>query len=412
MPSFAYQAVDAQGAATRGVVEADDRGAALASIESSGLIPVTIDAATAASAAATQTRDAAVRSFSFRRGVRNADVLAFLRQLGNLLSAGVPLARALKILTRETTSPTANAQWTAIRDTVVDGTPLADAMAQFPDSFPRIHLAMIRAGEAGGFLDVALKQIADFVTRERELKGKVGAALIYPCLLAVVATAVVVFLLAWFIPRFSAIFEEFGQSLPMLTLVIQAASDVVRSYGLFVVIALAVAALAARQAMKTDKGRRAWDRYLLRLPAVGTVAARFALVRFSRMLGTLLGAGVPLIASLRVAKQAVGNQTLTDALDEAIADVQEGGSLSRSLSRCESLFPPSVIEMVAVAEESGRLPEELVRMSQEFEEDLDRRLRVLVSLAEPLLLLVMATLVGLIVIGMLLPVFDLWDAVQ
>lgn len=406
MPTFAYTAVTSAGSSTTGQIDADDRGTAMQLIEARGLVPVELASST--------TKPARPRGsgLSFRNRVTQPQVLAFVRQLANLLAAGVPLARALQILCRETSNAAASAQWSAVRDTVVDGTPLADALAQFPKSFPAVYVAMVRAGETGGFLDVVLKQIAEFMSRERELKSKVGTALIYPMALAFIATGVVIFLLSWFIPRFSSIFDDFGQSLPLLTRIIQGASFAVLHYGPFVAIGVFVIAVAVAQMLKTSAGRRRRDELMLRIPGIGTASARFALVRFCRMLGTLVGAGVPLIASLKVAREAVGNQTLSDALGTAIENVQEGTSLAKSLGMCPQLFPPSVVEMVAVAEESGRLSEELVRMALEFEEDLDRRLRVLVSLAEPALLFVMASVVGTIVVGMLLPVFDLWDAIQ
>lgn len=416
MTSFTYRAVTPQGQQRSGKLDADDRGGAIRAIEALGLVPVDVAPATggggAAKAAAAPTSGG--RSFGLNRSSRvgRAQVLAFVRQLANLTAAGVPLARALQILSRESSHAAAGRQWAQIRDAVSDGASLADAMAQCSASFAPIHIAMVRAGETGGFLDVVLKQIADFIARERELKGKVLSALVYPIVLAVIALGVVIFLLAWFIPRFSAIFAEFGQSLPLLTRIIQGASDAVRSYGPFVAVGVLIVVLAIRHALQTERGRRLTDQYMLRVPAVGPVMARFALVRFCHMLGTLIGAGVPLIQSLRVARRAVGNQTLSDTLTQSIEDVQQGTSLAKSLARCPQLFGPSVLEMVAVAEESGRLSEELVRMAKEFEADLDRRLRVLVSLAEPALLLVMASMIGMIVIGMLLPVFDLWDAIQ
>jgi len=409
MATFAYNAITAAGESRTGRVEADDRVAAMSSLEASGLVPVSIKEAGADAAARFGGRLALP---SLRKGVQTRDVLAFVRQLGNLTAAGVPLARALQILSREASRPAAAAQWAAIHDAVADGASLADAMARHPKSFAPVHVAMVRAGEAGGFLDVVLKQIAEFIGRERELKGKVGAALIYPAVLATIATGVVIFLLTWFIPRFSSVFDEFGRSLPLLTRFVQGASEVIRGYGLFVLIAAVIGVYAVKHALKSEAGKRAWDRHLLRTPGIGGVVSRFALVRFARMLGTLLGAGVPMMSALHVARQAVGNQTLTDALDDAIADVQEGTALARSLSRCGRMFPPSVVAMIEVAEESGRLSDELIRMGEEHEQELDRRLRVLVALAEPALLVVMATLVGLIVVGMLLPVFDLWDAVQ
>lgn len=410
MAQFAYTAIDPSGREKTGRVAAEDRGAAISSVEALGLMPVSIEADAGGTSAA-RPSDAGGWRLGGQK-VSPAQSLAFVRQLANLLAAGVPLARALQILGKESSNPTAAKQCAEIRDQVVDGSPLAEAMGRFPRSFPPIYVAMIRAGETGGFLDVVLKQIADFMSRERDLKSKVATALIYPLVLAFIATGVVIFLLAWFIPRFSSIFEEFGQSLPLLTQVIQGASMLVLNYGLFVLIAIVAGVFITRRALKTPAGRRKRDEYILRVPGVGTAAARFALVRFSRMLGTLVGAGVPLLASLRVSREAVGNQTLSDALNEAIANVQEGTSLAASLSQCPRLFPGSVVEMIAVAEESGRLADELVRMAGEFEEDLDRRLRTLVSLAEPALLFVMASVVGTIVIGMLLPVFDLWNAIE
>lgn len=410
MPTFAYTAVTAQGRSTTGRIDADDRGSALQIIESRGLVPVELgDSSPSKPGRAT---GGLTKSLSLGKRVTPPHVLAFVRQLGNLLAAGVPLARALQILCRETSSAAASQQWSDIRDAVVDGMPLADALGQFPKSFPPVYVAMVRAGETGGFLDVVLRQIAEFMSRERELKSKVATAMIYPIVLAVIASGVVIFLLSWFIPRFSAIFDDFGQSLPLLTKIIQGVSEGVLQYGIFFAIAVVILFIVSKQLLKTPGGRRKRDDLLLKVPGVGTVSARFALVRFCRMLGTLVGAGVPLIASLRVAREAVGNQTLSDALNRAIDNVQEGTSLAKSLGQCPQLFPASVVEMVAVAEESGRLSEELVRMAAEFEEDLDRRLRVLVSLAEPALLFVMASVVGTIVVGMLLPVFDLWDAIQ
>lgn len=414
MPTFAYTAVNASGKRTTGRLDADSRSAALVSIESLGLVPVDVAAASGGggrSGAAGKPADLRGLMPSGNR-VKQKHVLAFVRQLGNLLAAGVPLARAMQIISRETSHAGAKAQWDAVREMVIDGNPLADALAQHPKSFPPIYVAMVRAGEAGGFLDVVLKQIAEFMTRERELKSKVGTALIYPAVLALIATGVVVFLLTWFIPRFSEIFDEFGQSLPLLTQIIQAASHLLLSYGLFVLIGILLLIAAAKQALASEAGRRRRDEIVLRLPAIGAASVRFSLVRFCRMLGTLVGAGVPLVASLKVARAAIGNQTLADTVDHAIANVQEGVSLARSLGECPQLFPSSVVEMVSVAEESGRISEELVRMAEEFEEDLDRRLRVIVSLAEPAMLFVMAAMVGAIVIGMLLPVFDLWDVIQ
>jgi type II secretory pathway component PulF len=261
-------------------------------------------------------------------------------------------------------------------------------------------------------LHVVLQQIADFRTREQELKGKIKAAMVYPCVLAFLACMVLVFLMTFFIPRFSGIFQQFGSQLPLLTRVIVAASHWVMSYGWALAIAVAIAVVFIRRAATSEAGKRYIEKGILMTPMVGKIAARFALVRFCRMLGTLVGAGVPLVTSLRVAKEAIGNQTLADTVAHAIEEVQRGTPLSRSLAGNALLFPPSVIEMIAVAEETGRLDKELVRLSVAYEGELDRNLRMLVALAEPALLMVMAGLIGTVVVGMLLPVFTLQDLIK
>jgi type II secretory pathway component PulF len=344
--------------------------------------------------------------------VSQAAVENFTREMSNLLAAGLPLSRALALLKREAHNVVVKRVWGEVHDDVVGGMPLAEAMARWPRIFSSVYVAMVRAGEAGGFLPVVLQQIADFRTREQDLKGKVKAAMIYPIVLACMATAVLIFLLTFFIPRFSSIFAEFGANLPWLTQMIVGASHLVTDYGLYVAVVIVVAVLGIRRAAATENGKRAIERALLKTPALGRVLSRFALVRFCRMLGTLVGAGVPLVASLRTAKEAIGNQTLSDTVAHAIEEVQRGSPLSRALSGSPLLFPASVVEMVAVAEETGRLDKELVRLSIAYEADLERHLRMLVALAEPLLLFVMASIIGTVVVGMLMPVFMLQDLVM
>jgi type IV pilus assembly protein PilC len=295
---------------------------------------------------------------------------------------------------------------------VVGGMSLADALAKWPKVFSTVYIAMVRAGEAGGFLHVVLQQIADFRQREQELKGKVKAALVYPCVLAFFATAVLIFLLTYFIPQFSGIFASFGAQLPALTQVVVAMSNILIKYGLFVAAGVVVIGFLIKQGLQTDKGRRILEQIMLKTPALGKVTARFALVRFCRMLGTLVGAGVPLISSLKTAKESLGNQTLSDAVSHAIEEVRRGAPLSRSLAATPILFPSSVVEMVAIAEETGRLDKELMRLSQTYEEQLDRDLRMVVSLAEPLMLAVTAVVIGTVVVAMLLPILTLSDVVH
>jgi type II secretory pathway component PulF len=409
MGVFAYTALDAMGRKMTGTVPADTRAAAMDHVIGQGLSPVSIEEAKS-SAAAAAAATAEVRSTSTR--VPKSAVESFTRELANLLAAGLPLSRALHLLRREVSHPAAKNVWSRVHDDVVGGTALADAMAKFPKVFSSVYVAMVRAGEAGGFLHVVLQQIADFRTREQDLMGKIKAAMVYPCVLGCLATGVLIFLMTYFIPTFSGIFKEFGSKLPWLTQVIVGASHAIRDYGIFILAAVIMIVFSIKRAASTQSGKRTMEKMLLHAPAVGKIAARFALVRFARMLGTLVGAGVPLVASLRVAREALGNQTLADAVSHAIEEVQRGQPLSKSLAPNTLLFPASVIEMIAVAEETGRLDKELVRLSIAYESELDRNLRMLVALAEPLLLFVMAGLIGTVVVGMLLPVFNLQDLIK
>jgi type II secretory pathway component PulF len=411
MAVFAYTALSKDGRRTTGTLTAESRAAALSQMSRQGLSPVKIDEAKDAAAAA---KKAAAAAANARGGgkVPAKAVEAFTRELANLLAGGVSLARSLSLLRREASNPNAKKLWSDVHDDVVGGTALADALAKHPRNFSTVYVAMVRAGEAGGFLDVVLGQISDFRTREQDLKGKVKAALVYPIVLAVLAVGVLVFMLTFFIPRFSTIFAQMGGELPAITRFIIALSNIVKNYGLFVAIGLAGIVVFVKRALATDVGKRRLEIMMLSTPVLGQIISHFALVRFSRMLGTLVTAGVPLIASLRVAREAIGNQTLADTVSHAIEEVQRGEPLSKALGSSPKLFPPSVVEMIAVAEETGRLDKELLRLSVAYEGDLDRQLRLMVSIAEPAILFVMAGLIGTVVIGMLLPLFSLSEVVH
>ena len=293
------------------------------------------------------------------RWVRNritARVLEnFTRLLSSLLAAGVPLSRALVILVREAASPIAGAKWKEVHDLVTDGVSLADAMGRSPETFPRVYVAMVEAGETGGFLDVVLSQIADFQAREKEMRSKVMTALLYPVILLVLALGVLIFLLVFFIPRFQSIFSGFGAKLPLLTQMIVATSDLMRHYGLFLAVGIGLAAFAFRSWLVSEHGRRVWEGAILKSPVIGPLLAQFAMARFCRMLGTLLGAGVPLINGLNVARRSIGNEILVDAVSTSIDRVKEGKALGSSLGECRTLFSGSTLEMISVAEESGKL---------------------------------------------------------
>jgi type II secretory pathway component PulF len=421
MPQFAYKALQADGVLMEGLLDASNRQEAMRQVERRGLKPIKLaesgnGAAPKKSAASggDGSADAAKPALSFGgKGKITPRMLEnFTRLLSSLLAAGVPFSRALVILHRESAEPVAKAKWKEIHDLVIDGMSLSKAMERSPETFPRVYVAMVEAGETGGFLDLVLGQIADFQAREKELKSKVMTALMYPIILLVLAIGVLIFLMVFFIPRFQMIFAGFNAQLPLITQIIVQTSQFVRSYGLFVLAALIVGFIFVRTWLNSAAGRRWWEGLLLKLRVIGPLIAQFAMARFCRMLGTLLSAGVPLISALNVARRSIGNQVLIDAVSDSIDRVKEGKPLGKSLAQNRELFPGAIVEMITVAEESGKLDVELMRIATVTEGDLDRQLKAAVAFAEPVMLFVIAAFIGTIFIGMVIPIFSLQDHIK
>jgi type II secretory pathway component PulF len=414
MPVFQYKAFEAGGAVAEGVIEAGGRQEAFRQMEEKGLKPISL-AEKAAAKGGKKDASAAGGGLGARfqsKKVTPKMLETFTRLLSSLLAAGVPLSRALVILCKESSNPSAQAKWKGVYESVVDGVTLADSMALQPDTFPKVYVAMVSAGETGGFLDLVLAQIAEFQVRERDLRSKFMGAMLYPVVLLVLAVCVLIFLMVFFIPRFQKMFEGFNAKLPLITRIIVGISHAMRAYGLFIIIGVVIIVYAVKSWVTSEEGRRKWEGLLLKAPLVGPLVSQFAMARFCRMLGTLLNAGVPLVQALNVARKSIGNQILVDAVSNSIERVKEGAQLGTSLADCKNLFPGSVLEMISVGEESGKLDAELVRIAGVTEADLDRDLKTAVALAEPVLLLFIAAFIGTIFIGMLLPIFSLQDYIK
>jgi type II secretory pathway component PulF len=415
MAVFEYKAVQPNGAAIQGTIDAAGRQDAARLIEARGLTPVRLveSSSPAKNGARTSAKLPAAAAFQWKSTrVPFAALEDFTRSLSSLLAANVPLSRALTILYKETSHPAAAQKWRELHDLVIDGVPLAEAMSRAPDVFPRVYVAMVEAGEAGGFLDVVLAQIADFQAQEKEMRAKVMSALMYPAVLLCLAVGVLIFLLVFFIPRFQTLFEGFDAALPALTQVIVGISDFVRSYGFYLLAAIVAAIWFGRAWFAKESSRRLWESWLLRTPVVGPLAAQIAMARFCRMLGTLLGAGVSLISALGVARRSLGYQTLIDLVTDSTDRVKKGEPLGASLADCKALFGGSTLEMISVAEESGRLDKELVRLAGVTEITLDRQLKTAVALAEPLMLFAIAGFIGTIFVGMVIPIFTIQDYIK
>ncbi len=400
MMKFNYKAIDSDGNVTTSSISAQNKEKAIRMVYDLELDLLEI-----------KESDSDLSTVRVGRVTKN-DVENFTRELANLLTAGVPLSKSLNILVRETSKPACKKNWSLIHDYVSAGMSLAESMRKLPKVFSSVHIAMVHAGETGGFLDLVLAQIAEFRSREQDLLGKVKSAMFYPLTLAVLCTGILIFLLVYFVPRFSSIFESFGGKLPALTASIVEISGFVTNYWMLIVGAVAISVLAVKNYLTREEGRLAFEQLILRTPVIGKLIARFAFVRFSRMLGTLTGSGVPLVSTLTVAKESIGNRILSNKVDGSIKKVKGGMSLAASLADCKEFFPGSVIEMIAVAEETGRLDKELVRVSEAYEKELDRQLKMAVSMAEPLMLFIMAVVVGTVVVGMLLPIFSLQELIK
>ncbi len=422
MPVFEYKALQANGSSAQGHLEAGGRQDAARVLQERGLTPLRIvekeervgkpKSADSNGSSGGGVADLLKRFKLQSKNVPFAVLEDFTRCLSSLLAANVPLSRALAILYKETSHETAAVKWRELHDLVIDGVPLAEAMSRAPGVFPRVYVAMVESGEAGGFLDVVLGQIADFQAREKELRAKVSAAMMYPLVLMGLAMAVLIFLLVFFIPRFQTLFSGFNAKLPALTQVIVGISNFTRSYGIYAAVGIGVAIYFGRAWVTKESNRRIFETYLLKSPIVGPLAAQIAMARFCRMLGTLLGAGVSLINALSVARRSLGYQTLVDLVADATDRVKKGEALGVSLAGCRILFSGSTLEMIAVAEESGRLDQELIRIAGVAEVTLDRNLKTAVALAEPLMLFAIAGFIGTIFVGMVIPIFTIQDYIK
>ena len=410
MPNFHYKALNSGGALDTGSIEASSRPDAFDKIRKLGLQLIQLDEKAEAQ---TRLSKSGGLSLPWKQNKVSFKMLGnFTRLLSSLLAAGVPLSKALTILYRETNDPAASKKWREVHDLVIDGVSLSDAMSRSPETFPNVYTAMVEAGETGGFLDLVLAQIAEFQARDKELRGKVISAMIYPAVLMFLAVAVLIFLMVFFIPRFKTLFEGFDAALPLLTQIIVAASEFSQQYRIFIMVGIAFLVYLARTWATSTRGRRIFERWLLTAPVIGPLSSQFAMARFSRMLGTLIQSGVPLVSGLNVAQRSIGNQILTDAIEDSIERVKKGEPLARSLGNCSLLFSGATVEMISVAEESSRLDRELIRLAEVTEKELDQQLKTAVALMEPLMLFFIAAFIGTIFVGMVIPIFTIQDYIK
>ncbi len=393
MPTFEYIAKDSTGQERSGVIQADSEAAVLRTLAQRALFPVRI---------ATQAPPVRARPWGGR--VRLRQIAAAYGQLSDLLGAGVAMLRALEIIARTAANPLLGRILSEVREDVSAGETLADSMAKHGAVFTELHVAMIRAGETAGFLEEVLSNLSAFLERQDELRGKVRGAMIYPAVLAVLGTAAVTFMLIFFVPMFQQFLE--GTNLPLPSRVLFALSTAVRGHAPLVLGALAVAALAGRAYVRSERGRKLWARGKLKIPVAGRAVRMVAITRFCRVLGTMLANGVPIIQSLTISKDATGNEVMAEAVEAAAENVRGGEPLAEPLQRC-GLFPDEIVEMIAVGEESNQLEKVLLHTADTVERRTNRQVDAAVRLVEPLLLMFMAGVIGFIALGLLYPIFTM-----
>jgi type II secretion system protein F len=407
VPQFAYKAKKVDGSVVAGTLQAESERSALDSLSRMGVFPLTIE--TRAEDKASAHGAAAPRQVA--RRVKPAEVAIFTRQLGDLMHAGVPLNRALHTLATQTTNLTLSETISEIEKQVSGGASLHEALGRFPKIFSGLYLSMVKAGEMGGFLEEVLRRLSIFIEKDQELRSRISSALAYPILLIVIGSFAITFLMVFFIPRFSEIFKKMGDNLPLVTQIVMGISYFFRDYWMVVFAALVALIFAWKRVGVTARGRRIIDRMKIRAPLFGDVVKKNAISRFTRTLGTLLKSGVAILGALDISKEAMANAVLMEDVVEAVAGVKQGKGLAEIL-RNSHYFPAMVTDMIAVGEESGNLDEVLITVADSYDIQVERAVRVFISLFEPALLLVMAALVGFIVISMLLPVFTLSSMIK
>jgi type IV pilus assembly protein PilC len=402
MSTYVFKALDTTGGKARGEVEADSKQAVSDQLKQRGLIVLDI----------ADKRASREIEFGFMKRVKPNELAIFSRQLSTMISAGMSILRALYVLEEQTESKYLKETIVAVRKDVEAGLSLSDSMARHPKVFNPLFVAMTQAGEMGGVLEDALIRVADQLQKDAALRRQIKSAMVYPTMVIIFAVGVMMALVAFLVPVFVGVFQQFGGELPKLTQVSVFLSEMVTGYwwaifgSTFLTIALFV------KWKKTTWGRKQWDHFRLHVPAkIGTIVQQVAVARWSRTLASLTGAGVPLLQALEITGRTGGNVAVEEAMDGVIASVKRGGTIAAPLAQAP-LFPAMVTHMVGVGEETGALDSMLDRIAEFYEEQVEASVKALTSILEPIMIVVIGGIVGFIVISMYLPLFEVYNHIE
>ena len=430
MATFQYIAKDSSGNEQRGTVEAGDRNSAIAAVRAQGLMPTALGEVKNASApqggrpAASKPKakggmlnkeiNINIKLPSWMRGRIKTKILTqFTRQLATLVNAGLPLMRGIEVLKRQMRDQQMLEALNGISENIAAGGTFSESLTQFPKIFDNLYINMVKAGEAGGVLEVVLGRLAEFAEKAERIKNKVKGAMIYPIVVLVAAIGITTFLLVAVIPKFQQVFNDMlgGAELPAVTQFVINASEFVQHNGLQIFLAIVALVVIVKVAARNENVAYFFDALKLKMPVTGTLTQRSAVSKFTRTLGTLLSSGVPILQSLTITRDTTGNRVLTKAIQSVHDSVKEGESMTQPLSQCP-VFPPMVVSMVEVGEETGALADMLTRIANTYDDEVDNAVAGMTAAIEPALIIVLAVVVGTIVIAMFLPMVKIIGSVS
>ena len=407
MPVYAYKGLNDKGSNVGGIVDADTAKAARQKLRSQGVFPTSVteekQSESGPSRSATQA-STDIRAY-FER-IKPQDLALLTRQLATLVGAGLPLVDCLGALIEQVDNAAQKRILSQVREHVVEGGNLADAIGLHPQVFNDLYVNMVRAGEASGALDIVLVRLADYTERAAELRNKVRSATTYPIVMGSISFAILLFLLSYVVPSITKIFKDTGQELPAITVLLLSISDFTAEYWWLIIVVVIAAFLGLRAWVSTPKGRLRFDSFTLRIPYFGKVLKKVALARFARTLSTLLDGGIPLLQSLDIVKHVVSNLVLQNAIEAGRDSIREGHSVAEPLKN-SGQFPPLLVHMIAVGERSGELESMLSRAADAYDNEVEASVNALSSVMAPVLVVFMGGIVAFMVIAILLPIFEL-----
>ena len=427
MPRFTYIALDARGQESTGLVEAGSTNEAIGQLRQAGFFPTNVyeegkagaPAARRAGKPAKAVRTPRAKGARMeitlfqRKKVKSKILMIFTRQLATLIDSGLPLLRGLNVLGKQERDPVLKKTVDRLADSVQGGSTFSDALAQHPSIFNDLYVNMVKAGELGGVLEVVLTRLAEFQEKAAKIKSKVTSAMVYPIIVMIMAIAILSFLLVYIVPKFETIFHDMlgDKPLPAITLFVIGVSNFVKDH-LLIMLALVAAVVAAYKFFaRKPQGRAKIDRTKLRLPLFGDLLRKTAISRFSRTLGTLVTSGVPILQALNITRATAGNTVIADAILQVHDAVKEGESIVRPLE-ASGVFPPMVISMIDVGEETGQLPEMLLKVADVYDDEVDNAVAALTAMLEPIMIIFLALVVGTIVIALFMPLISIIQGLQ